>query len=792
MIGPSSAPTSSPMPTTVAPTLCESPEGDFITFLLGFASGLRSLKALKLLKLMRALRAAKAARAMKSSANLSTFEAAKDGSLEGFKKALRRARNMEVEMWKRNKWGETPLHVAASAGSSQIVKFIINHASCAEHGVDVRDSVEGRTPLWNACYDSRRDASELLLMSYADLSLMPLRGEYKGIPAQQIIKNKKWDDLVERAVRKRTAEQEARRLRGEAINRFENAALIRIQEAEAAKQAAIEREAEKVRKRCERAFALTHKCLVQLEKKSLQRVFKIWMPGVFTAEELDKIRRGLGEAAMRKARATRLAMLVTDPAILQERMLAKQRAIEEARVQRLADAESRKYKNKMRSGGMRDEWEAAAAAELAALEEAEAEAAAKAAAASGSSDAAPMRTRAKSTSREDKLGDDGSHSGSHGGEEWHAPSRPRTPAIPPEELELRRLRPFPRAGWPPPTIGWRGEKDQEKTYDALEKARAKEAEDALVQELISGAWVWTDHSSGIAPGDTRFRSDGTFVLPSCGNIHGKWWMTGPETFSLYWVKHPSAPKGLANTVPFTRQGDGSWHMPYGSKVTLRNREALPQDTRGRGFHPFLHGTFYNAKCKYESLVASGMCVTLNPREWHGSASIARTSAMPNQGQPDGHGHGDSNWLDQPMRKGGAHEGIVLAIDGDPASCVLFVVNHENLLYLHCHGNKSGQVMLHNWIAKSSGAGVDWFPDCSKWRIRSDGKLQALTHAPPGPHVVGWKSQKAWLVHERDSKALTFDGGALGGEVGWWARRRAAAASRASASGSPTGRASRAA
>ena len=71
----------------------------------------------------------------------------------------------------------------------------------------------------------------------------------------------------------------------------------------------------------------------------------------------------------------------------------------------------------------------------------------------------------------------------------------------------------------------------------------------------------------------RFRSDGTFVLPSCGNIHGKWWMTGPETFSLYFLKHPSAPKGPGGTVPFTRQGDGSWHMPYGS---LRNREALPQ------------------------------------------------------------------------------------------------------------------------------------------------------------------------------------------------------------------------
>ena len=139
-------------------------------------------------------------------------------------------------------------------------------------------------------------------------------------------------------------------------------------------------------------------------------MFKIWMPGVFTAEELDKI--GGAASARRRcasARATRLAMLVTDPAILRERMLAKKRAIEEGGVRRREDAESRKYKNKMRSGGMRDEWEAAAAAEAAALAEAEAEAAAKAAAASGSSDAAPMRTRAKSTSRDDKLGDDGTH-----------------------------------------------------------------------------------------------------------------------------------------------------------------------------------------------------------------------------------------------------------------------------------------------------------------------------------------------------------------------------------------------
>ena len=80
-------------------------------------------------------------------------------------------------------------------------RFILHSVQCrAEFGC--RSSIR--------VYESRRQTYS------ANLNLSPLHGEYKGIPAQQIITNKKWDDLVERAVRKRTAEQEARRLRGEA------------------------------------------------------------------------------------------------------------------------------------------------------------------------------------------------------------------------------------------------------------------------------------------------------------------------------------------------------------------------------------------------------------------------------------------------------------------------------------------------------------------------------------------------------------------------------------------------
>ena len=96
--------------------------------------------------------------------------------------------------------------------------------------------------------------------------------------------------------------------------------------------------------------------------------------------------------------------------------------------------------------------------------------------------------------------------------------------------------------------------------------------DELRQDLLNAAWEWTDHKVGAAPGDALFRSDGTFVLPSCGpGFHGKWYMTDTNMFCLYWVQHPSAPTGARSAVPFTRQGDGSWHMPQGSKVTLRKR-----------------------------------------------------------------------------------------------------------------------------------------------------------------------------------------------------------------------------
>jgi hypothetical protein len=87
--------------------------------------------------------------------------------------------------------GETALHVAAQSGATSVAKVIVTHASAAAHGVDVRDGSEGRTPLWNACFDSRRGTAELLLMHYADLSLAPARGEYEGISAQLIIANKK-------------------------------------------------------------------------------------------------------------------------------------------------------------------------------------------------------------------------------------------------------------------------------------------------------------------------------------------------------------------------------------------------------------------------------------------------------------------------------------------------------------------------------------------------------------------------------------------------------------------------
>ena len=53
-IGPSPAPTSSPIPTTPSPTICT--PSDLVMFMIGFAGSLRSLKALKLVRVMRALR----------------------------------------------------------------------------------------------------------------------------------------------------------------------------------------------------------------------------------------------------------------------------------------------------------------------------------------------------------------------------------------------------------------------------------------------------------------------------------------------------------------------------------------------------------------------------------------------------------------------------------------------------------------------------------------------------------------------------------------------------------------
>merc|ERR1719231_1630927 len=111
-------------------------------------------------------------------------------------------------------------------------------------------------------------------MNYADLQLTPLRGEYKGITCNEIIMNKKWDDLVARAYRKRTAEQEARKLRAEAIDRAVNAELLRKHQLEAARKFAEEKARKEAQKKITKAFDKTAKCLVLMEKKALQRVVK--------------------------------------------------------------------------------------------------------------------------------------------------------------------------------------------------------------------------------------------------------------------------------------------------------------------------------------------------------------------------------------------------------------------------------------------------------------------------------------------------------------------------------------
>lgn len=171
-------------------------------------------------------------------------------------------------------------------------------------------------------------------------------------------------------------------------------------------------------------------------------------------------------------------------------------------------------------------------------------------------------------------------------------------------------------------------------------------------------------------------------------------------------------------------------------------------------------TFTEERQRYMNLTAPGKqsYIEMIPQEWDPREVIYITAL--HSGVPDGN-DGSNEWLDAGLARGSIHNHtpIVLAINGTSESCRLFFMNDEMLLYLHVHGNLEGGVMLHNWITVSTGAGVDWFPSVSEWKIRSDRKLEPLgPHRPEGPtRVLGWDEYagRMWLVLPADNNALTF-------------------------------------
>ena len=93
---------------------------------------------------------------------------------------------------------------------------------------------------------------------------------------------------------------------------------------------------------------------------------------------------------------------------------------------------------------------------------------------------------------------------------------------------------------------------------------------AQIDELRSRSYTWTDHGSGTTSGPWVFQPDGAFFYD--GEHRGRYQQTSASTFDLWWTVHPSAPKGVANSVPFTYQSNGEWTMPLGSRVTLERAE----------------------------------------------------------------------------------------------------------------------------------------------------------------------------------------------------------------------------
>ena len=113
--------------------------------------------------------------------------------------------------------GETPLHIAAARGHAKLLRFLLRHPLCAHP--DPRDWVDDATPLWRAAFAKHREATEVLLMAFADLDATPRRGAHAGISARDIIMQRRWPELL--AQRAEHEAQRAARLKERAAARLE-------------------------------------------------------------------------------------------------------------------------------------------------------------------------------------------------------------------------------------------------------------------------------------------------------------------------------------------------------------------------------------------------------------------------------------------------------------------------------------------------------------------------------------------------------------------------------------------
>ena len=97
--------------------------------------------------------------------------------------------------------------------------LLLRHPLCAHP--DPRDWVDDATPLWRAAFAKHREATEVLLMAFADLDATPRRGAHAGISARDIIMQRRWPELL--AQRAEHEAQRAARLKERAAARLEQA-----------------------------------------------------------------------------------------------------------------------------------------------------------------------------------------------------------------------------------------------------------------------------------------------------------------------------------------------------------------------------------------------------------------------------------------------------------------------------------------------------------------------------------------------------------------------------------------